>query len=225
MSTKRSRLAPEADFSNRSLRDVYDCHIRIRDENETVHPLYFIVADQVGLPGSGVLVIHLNCSRDEADVVGVGRCGVDMADSWGANIDIGNQDWLDLKEAEADEWGGEDPYEDSEGDEGDGGADSEATAPGPNASTPTSSSIGNAKPRYGWYSLVQKAVPINSMLEPNWLQMKAGQSRFQMLGNYFSSADPWLDIRQMHPRNCLDRHEIHRKLVLVAEHEDANSPQ
>lgn len=63
------------------------------------------------------------------------------------------------------------------------------------------------------------------MLEPNWLQMKAGQSRFQMLGNYFSSADPWLDIRQRHPRNCLAHHQVHRNLVLVAEHEDANSPE
>lgn len=151
LSTKSSKLAPQPDFSNRSLRDVYDYHIQLRDDDETIHPLYFIVADRINLPNDGVLAVLLNSSQDEEDVVGVGRCGIDMADSWGSNIDIGNQDWLDLKEEEAEMWGGDDPY----ADDGDDGADKKGTSQKTAAQTSLPSNA-TAKTTYGWYSLVRK---------------------------------------------------------------------
>ncbi|KAH9822818.1 amino acid permease protein [Teratosphaeria destructans] len=224
LSTHHSKLAPQPDFKNRSLRDVYDYHIRIRDEDDTIHPLYFIVADRINLPDDGVLVVLLNSSREEDDVVDVGRCGVDMADSWGANIDVGNQDWLDLKEEEAEQWGGDDPYADDEegGDAGDHDDDGDDMPSIESKKPQIDSSAQEQTTIYGWYSLVQKAVPINSMLEPGWLNQAPGKSRFQMLGNFYSSQDPWSEIRTAHPRQCVVRPHIHRTLILVAKEEDAN---
>lgn len=147
LSTHNSKLAPEP--SKSSLRDVYDYHLALRDRDDTIHPLYFIVADRADLPDAGVLVVHLNCGIDnEDDVVGVARCGVDMADSHGANIDIGNIDWLDIKEEEADSWGGDTPYADRP--EG----DAQPPLP-PTKSRPVT---------YGWYSLVQKGESLQMIL-------------------------------------------------------------
>jgi hypothetical protein len=81
LSTVRSKLAPKPDFSNRSLRDVYDHHIRLRNEDDTIYLLYFIVADSLNPPDDGVSIMLLNSSTYEEDVIGVSRCGVDMADS------------------------------------------------------------------------------------------------------------------------------------------------
>ena len=113
-----SALSKEAGrFAGRSLRDVYDHHIEARNRDKTVHPLYFIVADSADWKTDGLLVVHLDCGYVEGgkeggeDCVGVGRCGVDWADSWGVNIDIGNMDWMELKEMEETDWGGDDPYE------------------------------------------------------------------------------------------------------------------
>lgn len=105
-----------------TLRDVYDYHVKARDEDVTVHPLYFVVADRADWKKEGLLAVHLDCGYgEEEDRVGVGRCGVDWAGSWGVNLDIGNMDWVDLKEMEEQEWGGEDPYADDE--DVDGGKD------------------------------------------------------------------------------------------------------
>lgn len=154
LGNNRSKLAPQPDFSGRLLKDVYDYHIRIRDEGDTIHPLYFIVADQSNPSESGVLAVHLDRGGEEENLVGVGRCGVDMADTWGVNIDIGNRDWLDLKEEEQNEWGGEDPYEDNDEDDdqsGHGGAaPTTAQSGAATISSPT---------KYGWYSLVRKGKP------------------------------------------------------------------
>ncbi|KAK5158586.1 hypothetical protein LTS14_003606, partial [Recurvomyces mirabilis] len=161
---------------------------------------------------------------DEENVVGVGRCGVNMADCWGGNIDIGNQDWMDLKEEEVDLWDGEDPYDD-DGEGGDAGDDDEAKATKQAPSTArsgTSSAAGAGKMTYGWYSLVFKAVPISEMLEPDWLKMKPSASRFQLLGNYNKSSDPWSEIREAHPLNCVARPKAHRTLILVAQQETAD---
>ncbi|KAF2128713.1 hypothetical protein P153DRAFT_404995 [Dothidotthia symphoricarpi CBS 119687] len=247
-SGKSSKLAPQPDFSNRSLRDVYNYHIHLRDEDDSIHPFYFIVADRVSLPEDGVLVVHLNSSMDEEDVVGVGRCGVDMADTWGGNLDIGNQDWLDLKEMEYEEWGGDNPYEDDSKDDAVTHEVGESSPGILTSRTATaqglSSSGGTTKMVYGWYSLVEKgekdtsspprtcfstysaaAIYIESMLDPEWLERKPGQSRFQMLGNFYSSTDPWTEIRASHPRQCVFRPNIHRTLILVAEQEDANQSE
>nr|POE94777.1 hypothetical protein CFP56_17014 [Quercus suber] len=196
-STRRSTLAPQPNFGDRSLKDVYDYHIRIRDEDDSIHPLYFIVADSKDPVNDGVIVVLLNAGQDEDDLVGVGRCGLDMADSWGTNIDIGNQDWLDLKEEEADQWHGPDPKV--------------------SKTYIHSSCLTTTKPT--------AAVPINSMLEPDWLKMKPGQSRFQMLGNYHSSSDAWSEIRTAHPRQCAVRPAVHRTLILVVQQENANEAE
>lgn len=108
-----------------TLRDVYEHHVRARDSDPRAHPLYFVVADREDWRAGGLLAVHLDCGYGgEEDRVGVGRCGVDWADSWGVNLDIGNMDWMDLKEMEEEEWGGEDPYadedEDEDGHDGDG---------------------------------------------------------------------------------------------------------
>ncbi|KAF7682225.1 hypothetical protein GT037_001201 [Alternaria burnsii] len=223
-STGRSKLAPQPDFSGRSLRDVYDCFIHLRDQDDTIHPLYFIVADQEDFSRNGVVVVLLNSSQDEEDIVGVGRCSNVEADSWGANIDIGNQDWLDLKEQEAAEWGGDDPYGNDDDNDGDKLGVGATTSQGTTVQSPTTLTEPRKKV-YGWYSLVERAVPINSMLEPSWLNMRSGDSRFQMLGNFYSSNKPWEDIRAAHPQQCVFRPSVHRTLILVAEHDDANRPE
>ncbi|KAI4655827.1 hypothetical protein J4E93_000542 [Alternaria ventricosa] len=213
LSTGRSKFAPQPDFSGRSLRDVYDYFIELRDQDDTIHPLYFIVADQKDFDTNGVLVVLLNSSQDEEDIPGVGRCSNVEADSWGSNIDIGNQDWFDLKEREAEEWGGDDPY-----------ADDDDKDDKPTQGLATSDA--SPKKVYGWYSLVKKAVPISSMLEPSWAKMKkTDESRLQMLGNWHSSSDPWADIRRAHPRQCAFRPTVHRNIILVAEKEDADDPE
>ncbi|KAB2105988.1 hypothetical protein AG0111_0g6212 [Alternaria gaisen] len=223
-STGRSKLAPQPDFSGRSLRDVYDYFIHLRDQDDTIHPLYFIVADQEDFSRNGVVVVLLNSSQDEKDIVGVGRCSNVEADSWGANIDIGNQDWLDLKEEEAVEWGGDDPYGNDDDNDGDKRGVGATTSQGTTAQSTTTLTEPRKKV-YGWYSLVERAVPINSMLEPSWLNTKSGDSRFQMLGNFYSSKNPWDDIRVVHPQQCVFRPSVHRNLILVAEHDDANRPE
>jgi hypothetical protein len=160
LSTGRSKLAPQPDFSGRSLRDVYNCFIHLRDQDDTIHPLYFIVADQENFDRNGVLVVLLNSGQHEDDIIGVGRCSNVEADSWGANIEIGNQGWFDLKELETSEWGGEDPYA---SDDDDGDQDGSSKKPGAGAATSQDTvtqepATSNAPPQkvYGWYSLVRK---------------------------------------------------------------------
>ncbi|GME23008.1 amino acid permease protein [Neofusicoccum parvum] len=98
-------LAPQPNFAGRPLRDVFDYHVRVRDEDQTIHPLFFIVATDADYTSKGVIVVHLDTGQDEQeDRVDQGRCGVDRAASWGMNIDIGNMDWEDLKEEEEEEW-------------------------------------------------------------------------------------------------------------------------
>jgi hypothetical protein len=61
-----------------------------------------------------VLFLNLQVVNDrDQSVVGVCRCGVDMANSIAANLEVGNMDWMDFKEDEEHEWGGEDPYTNS----------------------------------------------------------------------------------------------------------------
>ncbi|KAG9857098.1 hypothetical protein KCU98_g1189, partial [Aureobasidium melanogenum] len=45
-STSNSVLITEPGFSNGTLRDVYDHHIRFGDEDHEIHPTLFIVVDQ-----------------------------------------------------------------------------------------------------------------------------------------------------------------------------------
>lgn len=110
--TSYAQLADQPNFSGRTLREVYDHHIRTRDESNWMDPLYFIVVDQEDYKAKGLLAVYLNTYDDEEDDrIGVGRCGFDWAADWGVNFRIGNMDWFELKEAEHAEWGGDDPYE------------------------------------------------------------------------------------------------------------------
>lgn len=43
-----------------------------------------------------------------------------------------------------------------------------------------------------------------------------------MLGNWYSSTDPWEDICREHPRQSAFRPRVNRTIVLVAEKEDAD---
>ena len=134
---------------------MYDYFIHLRDQDDTIHPLYFIVADQEDFSRNGVVVVLLNSSQDEEDIVGVGRCSNVEADSWGANIDIGNQDWLDLKEKEAVEWGGDDPYGNDDDNDGDKPGVGATTSQGTTVQSPTTLTEPRKKV-YGWYSLVER---------------------------------------------------------------------
>ena len=159
-STGGCKLAPQPDFSGRLLRDVYDYHIRIRDEDQSVHPLYFIVADQADWTNKGILAIDLACNFDgEEDRVGVGRCSVDMAESWGANLNIGNLDWMDLKEQEERDWGGEDPY----------------------ADYPTAEQYGVEKLKFGWYSLAEKGECLLQLEISSKLQLTLSQLALSLI--------------------------------------------
>lgn len=140
-STGNSFLAPQADFSGRSLRNIYDYHVKMREEDFGIHPLYFIVADQEDWINKGVLVVLLMVGTDSPEhVVGVSRCSISNADLYGANLDVGNLDWMDIKESEEQDWNGDDPY-----------ANRRYYPRDPREPrTPVEGW------RYGWYSVVQK---------------------------------------------------------------------
>lgn len=95
------KLAPDPSFPGRPLRHVFDYHIRLRDQDTTVHPLYFIVAADLDYKTNGLIVVHLNTAQDdEKDRVDQGRCEAHMAVSWGIKIDVGHMRWEDLKHEE-----------------------------------------------------------------------------------------------------------------------------
>lgn len=99
-------------FHGQRLLDVYNHHIRTRDDEFGFHPFYFIVADQENWAESGVLFVHLAASTWQHDhFVGVCRCDLETASQIGPNLDMANSDWEHCKEMEQDEFGGEDPYE------------------------------------------------------------------------------------------------------------------
>lgn len=106
------QVGHQPNLSDHTLLDVYKHHLAIREEHQDYHPDYFIVVDMPDWKESGLLFVCLTVvnNRDET-VVGVTRCAVDMAHSIGANLSIVNMDWMDYKEMEQEEWGGENPYE------------------------------------------------------------------------------------------------------------------
>lgn len=236
-SSDNSQLAPTPDFRNRSLRDVYDHFIILREENETIEPSYFIVADRLDFEVEGVLGVYLDRAQDGDGVIGVARCAVELADTWGVQFCIGWRYWEEMKEEEADEWGpGDVPaveWKARRRVEREKAAASQGWEPWRAAM--------DKKLVFGWYSLVQAgrdalfvyvsddladccltAVPINTMLERSWLEMQPAQCGFVMLGNFQPHPNPWPAICREHPRQCAARPRLHRTIVLVAEKEDAN---
>ena len=97
------------DFQPRSLREAFDHHGRVRDEDETIHPYLFIAVEKAS--SDSVLVVYLKApGADGHHVVGVNRCAIGEADLVGANLDVGNIDWIEYKEAEEEKLGSESPY-------------------------------------------------------------------------------------------------------------------
>lgn len=107
------RYAPE-DFTGATLREVYEHFIRHRDEDLSVDPLLFMVADHAASGRNGILIVCLDASTLREDlkqhfVVGVarvtgGQVGIDIA-----CLTSGATDWLHIKESEddgPDGWGG-----------------------------------------------------------------------------------------------------------------------
>ncbi|THZ34048.1 hypothetical protein D6C88_10497 [Aureobasidium pullulans] len=110
----RDDLGPRAcrlvkDFQPRTLREAFDHHSRVRDEDETIHPYFFIAVEKES--SDSVLVVYLKApGADGHHVVGVNRCAMWEADLVGANLDVGNIDWIEYKEAEEEKFGSESPY-------------------------------------------------------------------------------------------------------------------
>jgi hypothetical protein len=92
-----------------TLRETYDHHIRVRDEDETIHPYFFIAVEKAS--SDSVLAVYYKApGADGGQVVGVSRCAIREADVMGANLDVGNIDWIEYKEAEEEKFGSESPY-------------------------------------------------------------------------------------------------------------------
>lgn len=77
------KLAPAPDFSSAfSVREVFNAFIALREEDESVQPFYFVVADRADFGKEGVLGVCLDAGQDGEGDVGVARCGVEWAGDW-----------------------------------------------------------------------------------------------------------------------------------------------
>ncbi|KAH9991678.1 hypothetical protein F4779DRAFT_247862 [Xylariaceae sp. FL0662B] len=196
-------LAPKPDFANYALRDIYDYHLRLRDEDNSIHPLYFIVAISADYENNGVLVVHLDTGQDEQqDRVDKARCSVDYAASWGLNLDIGNMDWEDLKEEEEGEWG------------------NSAMPWTPESHQPAQPVTSPPRWQYACFSLVEKALDLPHQLDPNWLDTPVEYRRIIMSGNYSTTADGFSEIVRLFPWFCKSHPETHRQMVILADRPD-----
>ena len=131
------------------MREIFDAFLVLREEDESVQPFYFIIADRVDFGKEGVLGVCLDVSQEGEGDVGVARCDVEMAGDWGMQILEGVVGFEEMKEFEAANWDGEIQGEDL----------------GPEARHAQKAAeegwqVGNHAPRertmYGWYSLVEK---------------------------------------------------------------------
>lgn len=143
-----SKLAPSPDFTNRSVRDVYDSFLTLREEDDTIQPFFFIVADRSEFEEGGVLGVCLDCSQEGEGDVGVVRCDAEWADSYGAQLVEGMVSWEELKE-----------YEAARGDEYErvrsmGVEERHAHEAGKYGWEAGTSTV-RVRDIYGWYSLVQ----------------------------------------------------------------------
>ncbi|KAI1081877.1 hypothetical protein F5B20DRAFT_36409 [Whalleya microplaca] len=194
------KLAPKHDFANHALRDIYDYHLRLRDQDNSIHPLYFIVAISADYDNDGVLVVHLNTGQEEQqDRADKARCSVDWAASWGLNLDIGNMDWEDLKEEEEGEWG------------------DRAMPWTPEKHQPKQPFTEPPRFQYACFSLVEKALDLPDQLEPNWLDTPVEHRRIIMGGNYSSITDGLSEIVRLFPWFCKSHPETHRQLAILAD--------
>lgn len=97
------------DFQGRTLREAFDHYVRVRDGDETVHPDFFVVFEKKS--SDSVLVVYLKAPGADGEfTVGVSRCVIGEANLMSANLDVGNIDWIEYKEAEEEKFGAESPY-------------------------------------------------------------------------------------------------------------------
>jgi hypothetical protein len=107
--TPVTQLAPQPFSEN--LLDIYNHHLQMDSQDSPYHPRCFIVADQNDWKEKGVLFVNLAADTEQREsFVGVCRCDLEMATQIEANLDIGNMDWVDYKEMEENDFGGENPY-------------------------------------------------------------------------------------------------------------------
>ncbi|THX11011.1 hypothetical protein D6D13_05017 [Aureobasidium pullulans] len=197
------------DFQPRSLREAYDHHSRVRDEDETIHPYFFIAVEKAS--SDSVLVVYLKApGADGHHVVGVSRCAIGEADLVGANLDVGNIDWIEYKEAEEEKFGSESPYTNPRY------FSKDPRVPREDDSTTSENCV------YAWFSLVSRPLRFKSILEPGWTNLPEDRRRFGYPGNVHRYDDPWSEIRSLFPRMCQVNKAIHRGIILVAENEDVD---
>ncbi|KAI2617021.1 hypothetical protein GGS26DRAFT_577479 [Hypomontagnella submonticulosa] len=197
------KLAPEPDFANRPLRDVYNYHLQLRDQDHSIHPLYFIVAADADFEKDGVIVVHLHTGQDdEEDRVDKARCSVDWAASWGINFDIGNMDWEDLKEQEEEEWG------------------DRAMSWTPASQQPVPPDTEPPRFQYACFSLVEKAINLPQSLDPNWSSTPVEHRRVILGGNYSGEPDGRAKVAGVFPWFCKSHPETHRRVVILADKPD-----
>lgn len=150
-----SKLAPTADFSNHSLRTIYDHFLTLRSSNPTIQPLYFIVADRSDFEQGGVLGVCLDCSQEGDCDVGVIRCSAEEADSYGGQLVEGMVGWDELKE-----------YETALGDKYERlqsmGVDERHAYEAEKHGWVAGTYAVQTRDVYGWYSLVQKGEVMSS---------------------------------------------------------------
>lgn len=106
-----AQLAHQQHFN--TLLDIYNHHIDLSKQGSSQHdPRYFIVQDQGNWKENGVLFVNLIADTEQREsFVGVCRCDLEIATHIKANLEIGNMDWVDYKEMEQEEFGGENVYE------------------------------------------------------------------------------------------------------------------
>jgi hypothetical protein len=110
-----AQLSPNPHFT--TLLDIYNHHISLSEKNSDASqqhdPSYFIVADQENWKTKGVLFVNLTADTEQREsFVGVCRCNLEIATHIKANLEVSNMDWVDYKEMEQEEFGGENVYGD-----------------------------------------------------------------------------------------------------------------
>jgi hypothetical protein len=106
-----AQLVPQPHFD--SVLDIYNHHVGLGEHNNTQDhdPSYFIVADQENWKQKGVLFVNLTADTEQREsFIGVCRCDLETATLIKANLEVSNMDWVDYKEQEQEEFGGENPY-------------------------------------------------------------------------------------------------------------------
>ncbi|KAK6002940.1 hypothetical protein QM012_000785 [Aureobasidium pullulans] len=197
------------DFQGTTLREAFNHHACIKNEDETVHPYFFIVLEEES--SKSVLVVDLKApGADGESVVGVSRCAIHEADLMGANLDVDNIDCIEYKEAEEEKFGSESPY-----------TNERYFARDPREPKDTVSNI----TAYAWFSIVPRPLRFISILEPGWARIPQDERRFIYPADVERFDDPWSEIRSLFPRICQVNKIVHRMILLVAKKDDIDADQ